>query len=90
MAYCRFENTQRDLEECRDALVDLMDQNVEDELNDDSDGLSKSEAMSMLALRDTAVDLLELLGYEVEAPDTAVDTLEDLENHFPQLCGFKR
>ncbi len=67
MSYCRFENTSNDLQDCLEAMQELIDNNGVDE---DGDTLSKREINAMHNMRPMAEEFIELyetlLIYDLE------------------------
>ncbi len=67
MSYCRFENTSNDLQDCLEAMQELIDNNGVDE---DGDTLSKREINAMHNMRSMAEEFIELyetlLIYDLE------------------------
>mgnify|MGYP003128438034 FL=1 len=57
MSYCRFENTSRDLQDCLDALEELINNNGVDEYGEK---LSKTEYYAMLEIAEIAENYLNL------------------------------
>lgn len=72
MSYCRFQNTYRDLEDCLQALEDLLYQ------NEDGSPLSDSETRHARNLIKTAQEIIELVrgmvpDLEDDAPMTEAE-----------------
>lgn len=91
MSHCRFQNTQQDLEDCQNALEELKENTNEDELNDETEGLSRAEANALINMLDNAKNILEMFGYEIdhpEAKDGREFLLADLREHHPEICAF--
>jgi hypothetical protein len=85
MSYCRFENTERDLADCKDALEGMS--------NGDKSPLSLSELRAAKRLAAHCADILALLaevaGAEVEElldfPDTIDEALDALNENAADL-----
>lgn len=68
MSYCRFENTLRDLQDCRHAL-----------LNDDTGDMSRRERDSMIALLKLCEQISEEFPADEMAEDEGVDDATQAE-----------
>ena len=71
MSYCRFENTNRDLNDCKDALERLF--GVEPDEDQDNDcALSARELQAAKDLVRTCVDILDLVREQIGFDDRHV------------------
>lgn len=66
MSYCRFQNTANDLDACQGALEDL--------LRGEAEPLSREELVAAKRLVQTCIDVVALMGGEVDTDD-----LDDIE-----------
>lgn len=62
MSYCRWQNTARDLADCKNALEDLVT---------DGGKLSREERAAAFRLFEIAVEMLSLVGVDVDDQDAS-------------------
>ena len=70
MSYCRFQNTSKDLSDCRDALQEMSE--------GDGEPLGREELYAAGRLVQTAIEILQILGEAGPMDIDGEDALESL------------